>query len=68
MRIERFSTEKTQPVHVAKVSVREEDGLERRMTPNLQLIPEGSSGFDKVTVAEFVDDTDAHGMAHFLRC
>ncbi len=68
MRIERFSTEKTQPVHVAEVSVREEDGLERRMTPNLQLVPEGSSGFDKVTVAEFVNDTDAHWMAHFPRC
>ena len=38
------------------------------MTPNLQLIPEGSSGFDKVTVAEFVNDTDAHWVAHFLRC
>ena len=68
MRIERFSTEKTQPVHVAKVSVREDDGLERWVAPNLQLIAEGSRGFDKVAVAEFVNDTDAHWMAYFLRC
>ena len=53
---------------MTKVSVREEDGLEGGVPPNLQLIPEGSSGFDEVTVAKFVDDTDAHWMAYFLRC
>ena len=52
---------------MTKVSVREEDGLEGRVPPNLQLIPEGSSGFNEVTVAKFVDDTDAHWMAYFLR-
>ena len=51
---------------MAKVSVRQDHGIEWRMLPNVQLFTERSGRFDEVPAPGLIGDAEAHRMSDIL--
>jgi hypothetical protein len=49
---------------MAKVSVRQDHGIEWRMLPNVQLIPQRSGRFDEMPSAGLIGDAEAYRVAN----